>query len=151
MIPFIDIEFEYPEFESTLNTKQIELWIKAILDKLKLSDTSLSLLFSSNETIQSLNRQYLQNDYPTDVLSFSQLEGEPLDFLPHRFLGDIIISVPYVQQWALENNGIFQNEIHLLILHGILHLLGQDHENDTGEMIALQNVIFTELKEAGLG
>ena len=99
------------------------------------SDHSLSVVFVSEEAIRKLNNSYLGRNYPTDVLCFvynESMEGGRL------FLGEIIIA-PYVSvRNAARYRSYPENEIRKLIIHGILHLLGYDHEKDDGTMLRLQ-------------
>ena len=96
------------------------------------SDSSLKnktceLLIVSNQTIQELNREYRQKDIPTDVLSF------PLSAEASMILGSVVISFDYAQNGAEKFGHSIENEIFILFIHGVLHLLGYDHEVDNGE------------------
>ncbi len=93
-----------------------------------LTSKECELILTDNPTIQELNKTHRNIDKPTDVLSF------PLEFdLPHMPLGSIVISVDYAQEKAKEFNHTLEEEITLLFIHGLLHLLGFDHEVDKGE------------------
>jgi probable rRNA maturation factor len=106
---------------------------------------SLSLLFTDDEKIQELNRDFRGKDMATDVLSFSQMEGEEFGFENH-FLGDIVIAVPYVTKQAQGLGHSVFEEVRYLILHGILHLMGYDHdENEDCEMSRLEKSIYKKL------
>ena len=94
----------------------------------KLSDRDIELIFTDNDTIQELNRQFRHIDKPTDVLSF------PLEYVPHTPMGEIVISVEYARNKASEYHNSLDDEIALLFIHGLLHLLGMDHETDDGQM-----------------
>ena len=91
------------------------------------SDSSATVAFVSDQKIRQLNRQFRGIDKATDVLSF------PSDG-PEEELGDIAISVETAALQAKENGLSLENEIAQLILHGLLHLSGYDHETDNGEM-----------------
>ncbi len=95
-----------------------------VLHKLGQPDAELSLSFFSDLRIQSLNRIYRGKDQPTDVLAFSLAHSK---LAPH-FLGDVVISAPTAHRQAREHRHSFHREIAWLIIHGILHLLGYDHE-----------------------
>ena len=84
-------------------------------------------LITDDRELQRLNREFLQKDYPTDVLSFPS--GEP-----EGSLGDIAISSARAAAQALEHGHSLAQEIQILMLHGVLHLVGMDHEEDSGEM-----------------
>lgn len=90
----------------------------------------LGLLFTDNDEIRELNRQYRGKDKPTDVLSFSQIEGR--DIAGSRSLGDIAISVEYAGKEAAKRGITLELELVRLIVHGLLHLHGFDHESVTG-------------------
>ncbi|RXK08069.1 rRNA maturation RNase YbeY [Halarcobacter bivalviorum] len=94
----------------------------------ELTTKEIELIFTNNEEIQILNKEHRNIDKATDVLSF------PLDFdMPNMPLGSIVISVDYVDQKAKEYEHSFEDELTLLFIHGLLHLLGYDHEVDNGE------------------
>lgn len=86
------------------------------------------------EESRELNRKFLRRDYPTDVLSFPFNEELPGGF----YLGDIFICLPIAEEQAGENNITVREELLRLMIHGLLHLSGRDHETDTGEMNELQ-------------
>ena len=98
-----------------------------ILDDSGRSEAELSILITDDEEICSLNRLYRDMDRPTDVLSFSQLEGEgPVGV--HQLLGDVVISWETAQRQASELGHGVPVEMKRLLVHGVLHLLGFDHE-----------------------
>ena len=94
---------------------------------------SFTIAFVSDKKMRELNFQYREKDKTTDVLSFP-FEPDELDFSEEETLGDIIISAEQAARQAEENNLTFEVEVKQLILHGILHLCGYDHETDDGEM-----------------
>ncbi|WP_418178975.1 rRNA maturation RNase YbeY [Aliarcobacter lanthieri] len=93
-----------------------------------LTKREIELLIVYNPTIQEINKEYRQKDKPTDVLSFP-FEGD----FEHLPLGTIIISIDFVKEKATEYNHKDEDELSLLFIHGLLHLLGYDHEIDMGE------------------
>lgn len=95
-----------------------------------LTDAPVELVLCDDAAIRDLNRDYRQIDKATDVLSF------PYDPMPMAPLGSIVISVEAVARGALAFGHDEADELALLFLHGMLHLLGFDHETDTGEMRA---------------
>jgi probable rRNA maturation factor len=103
-----------------------------ILRTLNCHDKELSLLLVDNQEIRELNRRYLKRDYPTNVISFSQREVEFGDINP-QILGDIVISVEKALHDADDNGLSLEDEIDYLFIHGILHLTGYDHENNSEE------------------
>ena len=102
-----------------------------MLDALSRSDSSVTIAFVSDKRIRLLNQQFRGIDKATDVLSFPSgpSGGE---------LGDIAISVDTAARQAKENGLRLNGEIAQLILHGLLHLCGYDHETDNGEMNQLE-------------
>jgi probable rRNA maturation factor len=106
----------------------------------------LTVAFVSDRRIKELNNIFRDKNRPTDVLSFPY-EPDQYDYLEtENFLGDIVISVEQAQRQAKENNLTLENEIKQLILHGILHLVGYDHESDGGEMNRLELKLRRKLK-----
>lgn len=98
----------------------------------------LSVAFVSDRRIKELNKIFRDKNTPTDVLSFPY-QPDQYDYLEtENFLGDIVISLEQAERQAKENNLTLDLEIKQLILHGILHLCGYDHETDEGEMNALE-------------
>ena len=101
-----------------------------ILEKItnSLTQKDIELLIVKNDEIQKLNKEHRNIDKATDVLSF------PIDFdMPNMPLGSIVISTDFVEEKAKEYGHTFNDEFSLLFIHGILHLLGYDHEVDNGE------------------
>lgn len=94
----------------------------------ELTNKEVELIITNNKEIQELNKEHRQKDKPTDVLSF------PLEFdMPSMPLGSIVISKDFVEEKAKEYNHSLHDEFALLYIHGLLHLLGYDHEIDNGE------------------
>jgi len=98
-----------------------------ILRILESEDSELSLTFVDNAGIADINRQYLGRNYPTNVIAFSMNEGEFGDVNPD-ILGDIIISTETALRDAEAGDLSLEDELDYLIIHGVLHLLGYDHE-----------------------
>ena len=91
--------------------------------------SELSIVLTGDSEVRLLNRQYRKKDKTTDVLSFPLLEGKKLmdglnGLIP---LGDVVISVPQTRRQAIQLGREFRQELALLLVHGILHLLGYDH------------------------
>jgi probable rRNA maturation factor len=107
----------------------VEALAARVLDVLGLPDTELSIVLCDDAFIHPLNRDYRGKDRPTDVLSFPQREGEESD-PDDPVLGDIVLSVERAQAQADERGHSLETEIRILLVHGILHLLGHDHEED---------------------
>lgn len=93
-----------------------------------LTSKDIELIVVKNDEIQELNKEHRNIDKATDVLSF------PLEFdMPNMPLGSIVISVDFVEEKAKEYKHTKEEEFSLLFIHGLLHLLGFDHEVDSGE------------------
>lgn len=89
------------------------------------ADGDLTIVLTDDEQLRQLNRDYLENDEPTDVLSFSASETDPET--GRRYLGDILISIPRAMQQAHDRGHTLLAETQLLVVHGTLHLLDHDH------------------------
>ena len=112
-----------------------------LLEKIsnELTKKEVELVITSNEEIQVINREYRDIDKPTDVLSF------PYEDMPMAPLGSIVISIDYVQSKAKEFGHSEDDEFTLLFIHGLLHLLGYDHECDNGEMREMEEKLIMQL------
>ncbi|MBT4384574.1 rRNA maturation RNase YbeY [Candidatus Peregrinibacteria bacterium] len=97
--------------------------------KENISGTTVELLITNNDEIQTLNAKYRQKDYPTDVLSFPFSDGDSI--------GQIVISVDKAKEQAKELGQSQEEELQFLFAHGLLHLLGYDHEDPEDEKIML--------------
>ena len=111
-------------------------------------DSSLSVVLTSNEAVQALNKQHRGINAPTDVLSF------PADSLPpevteeeNPYLGDLLIAFPYASEQAKKLNHKLEDSFALLVIHGTLHLLGYDHDTpeNRAEMWLEQEAVLQEL------
>jgi len=114
-----------------LNQKKIEEIIKKVLQYLKVDEEiEISVLFTDDKFIRSLNNKYRGIDEPTDVLSFSLKEGaiKSPEVESDKLLGDIIISMETAQRQADNLNHSMEKELTVLLIHGLLHLTGYDHE-----------------------
>ena len=106
--------------------------------------SSLSILLCGDRRMRTLNRRFRRIDRPTDVLSFLPLEESSLSSLsslpssPISILGDLVINVPYAARQARRRGHAVAREVQILLAHGLLHLLGYDHETDDGRMFRLQ-------------
>ncbi len=100
---------------------------RAMLEALQMSDSELSILLTGDDQIRKLNRIYRKKDRPTDVLAFAQREGE-LGERAGRLLGDVVVSVPTARRQAEAAGRDLGSEVTTLLAHGLLHLLGWDHD-----------------------
>jgi probable rRNA maturation factor len=137
-------------------------WLQKVVEKpLVLENTpsmvEISLVITGQERIQELNRDYRGQDRPTDVLSFSlsqEKEDEeevpflgPPDGMLH--LGEVIISYPQASMQAAESGHSIKREMAVLIIHGVLHILGYDHEKPEMELLmqAREKEVMAEIEK----
>ena len=113
-----------------IDKRRIRSTLRKIMHHLDCVDKEISICFVNDEKIRILNKQYLAKDRPTNVLSFSMRESDYGDINPH-VLGDIVISVETAKTDAGQGGLNFAQEIDFLLIHGLLHLLGYNHENTT--------------------
>jgi len=129
------------------NTVKVDLralrqFLASVRRELRLPNTDVTVRLVSDAEIQRLNRVYRKRNQPTDVLSFPAVGQRRLGRLRNRLpaegknepLGDIAISPATARRYARKHGRSFIGEMRILILHGVLHLLGYDHEADDGEM-----------------
>ena len=119
------------------------------MTELGLLEAELSLLFVDDPQIQALNRRYLHRDKPTNILAFPMRNGE-FSTLHSQLLGDLVISVEMAKRqsnrFGLDEMGV----IILLMVHGVLHLMGYEHEGTqkgAREMAIKQKELFQHVKE----
>jgi probable rRNA maturation factor len=98
-----------------------------MLCALQLDKSELSILLTDDDQIQRLNKLYRNIDRPTDVLSFSQRRGD-FPNPPSLLLGDVVISVPTARRQATDRGLDVASEVNRLLAHGLLHLMGWDHD-----------------------
>ena len=139
-----------------IDQRRVKRWVSLILKKLGCIKSEISILFVDDDEIQVLNRDYRGKDKPTDVLSFPQIEigkgigrgkGEKKTRkyslpspLPIPVLGDVVISLETAKRQAKERGHPFIREVLILLTHGILHLLGYDHEGDRKEAVEMRRM-----------
>ncbi|OGR07066.1 MAG: rRNA maturation RNase YbeY [Deltaproteobacteria bacterium RIFOXYD12_FULL_50_9] len=116
---------------SDLDTTAIENTATQLLALCRQEDKELSILLVSDSRMAAINGEYRRKFTPTNVLSFAMQE-EP-DLFSHNMLGDIVISVDTAAREAQEEKIPLQNRINFLLIHGLLHLLGYDHERSEAE------------------
>jgi probable rRNA maturation factor len=120
-----------------------------VLDEIKRDNWELSVLLCGDKTITALNSQYRNKNEPTDILSFSMgaavQEGDETIYYP----GDIVVSLDTLRENARYFETPEDEELRRLVIHGILHLDGMDHETLEKEepMLALQEDILNKLKD----
>ncbi|SFE53093.1 rRNA maturation RNase YbeY [Sunxiuqinia elliptica] len=119
----INFYFEDIEEFQLDQPKTIE-WIKNSIRKEGKNTSEISFIFCSDDYLLDINRQYLDHDYYTDIITFDYVEGDDVS-------GDVFISIDRVRENAETFQVGFQNELNRIIIHGVLHLLGyKDKEAD---------------------
>lgn len=109
--------------------REIKHFIKRICDILSLHDVSIALIVTDNECIRDINRRYRNQDYPTDIITFAYRENPfPRHDSEVEQLGDIYLSLEKAFENSQEYGVDFISELKLLLVHGVLHLIGYDHE-----------------------
>ena len=124
--------------------------VRKILELLGTGQQELSLMIVDDEGIRTINRDYLRRDRPTNVIAFSLTEGDFGDVNP-GVLGDVVVSVETAAREAQAAGIPVEDAILYLIIHGILHLAGYDHEGPKGIarariMSAVQQAVFFEIR-----
>ncbi len=138
MIFYTTENVKAPKFEK----RKTNVWIKTVAEKYDKKIGEIAYIFCDDAKILEVNKTYLQHDYFTDIITFDYCEGAVLN-------GDIFISLDTVRTNAQEFGVTFENELHRILIHGILHLCGQEDktpearlemtrkENDALQMITL--------------
>ena len=134
------------DYQKHIRGEKLEKAAKYTLKHHKVdSSTDLSIVITGDEQLQNLNREYLGIDKPTDVLSFPSGDPDPDSGLVN--LGDILISYPAAKAQAEEAQHDIMDELTLLVVHGLLHLLDYDHDTpeNRSQMWGIQEEILREL------
>lgn len=113
----------------TVTSAAVEADARTMLRALKLPRAELSVLLCDDATIHDLNRRHRKKNKPTDVLAFALREG-PDGHLAGDTLGDVVISLDTATRQARERGVRTESEVQMLLAHGLLHLLGWDHQTD---------------------
>jgi len=115
-------------------------------------DTGLSISITGDRGIRIINRQWLGKDRPTNVISFSLQEGEQI-YMEGNMLGDVVISADTAAREALESGITSWERVVFLLMHGILHLCGYDHERsgetEARKMSRKEKDLYSVLEQAG--
>jgi probable rRNA maturation factor len=112
-------------------------------EALKLESAKLSVLLTDDAGIRGYNERFRGKAEPTDVLSFPATAGMPGE--SGHYLGDLVVSVERAAAQAADYGHGLADEVEVLVLHGVLHLLGHDHETDAGEMRRLEQKLAREI------
>jgi rRNA maturation RNase YbeY len=117
-----DVDFTVP------NPRKTKTWLKAIIKAEGYELNQLNYIFCSDEYLLNINRQYLEHDFYTDIITFDNSEVESI------VEGDIFISIERVSENAKDLNKTFNEELLRVLAHGILHLVGYDDIEDEQEL-----------------
>ena len=128
-IYFYNEECEFPAFFSE---EKVTRWLQLVAADYSLELGTISFIFCNDDYILDVNRKYLNHDYYTDVITFDYREGKVLS-------GDVFISLDTVQSNALEFDATYENELHRVIVHSVLHLIGFKDKSDEDAKEMRQN------------
>lgn len=148
----IDVQVD-EAFADSIDVTLIERAVTAVLVHAGVSDTvSISLLITNDATLKALNQHYRGIDAPTDVLSFPDHHSTAFVMAPDapRYLGDIAISYERVQEQAAAYGHSPERELAYLVVHGMLHLLGYDHERSPDDASAMRTCEEAVMETLGL-
>lgn len=120
-----------------VNQKNLLRWARQILSLQKLDHAEMGIILVNNRRIRVYNRDYRKKDQPTDVLSFPMREGVGGELHPD-FLGDVMISLERSAEEAILYGRSRREQLLILLIHGVLHLLGYDHERSPKEERRMQ-------------
>lgn len=124
-----DIEFKLP------NANAVKAWVKEVIEAEGFKAGMVNYIFCSDDYLLAINKQYLDHDYYTDIITFDMSDIED------TIAADIFISIDRVEQNAQELGENIENELHRVLIHGILHLTGHDDktEKDKKQMRLIEN------------
>lgn len=119
------IVFYSQSIKFTLKNKiKLRNWINSAIEKENKTSGDISFIFCSDFYLLKLNKSYLKHDYYTDIITFDYSENQDV------ISGDIFISIQRVRENAKKFNKTFENEMHRVMIHGVLHLLGYNDANE---------------------
>lgn len=134
--------------------RPLESFLRRVKRELGLSQSDVTVCLVSDKAMARLNQNFRKKKGPTDVLSFpAVVQNRPVRLrrmsnaahsARHEYLGDIAISPATARRHAKNNGRHLGSELRVLILHGVLHLLGYDHETDRGEMDKIEQRLRTQ-------
>jgi probable rRNA maturation factor len=124
------IAIENRQKKVKLDSRRIRRSLKRLMKELLCEDRELNLLLVDDDQIREFNRTYLKRDRSTNVISFSMAEGE-FGAINPGLLGDIVLSVETAARDAATSGIDLMDEVEFLLIHGLLHLVGYEHENAT--------------------
>ena len=123
------IRYFTEDIQFVLKNKQANnRWLKMVAGSEVRTIGDVNIIFCSDNRILDVNMRYLQHDYFTDIITFDYCEG-------NRLSGDLFISIDTVRENAVEYGSGFDEELHRVMVHGILHLIGYDDSNPEEEKL----------------
>ena len=136
MIQFLSENIEIPDFDQS----KVSRWIKLVANEYSKKAGNINYVFCDDERILEVNKQYLQHDYYTDIITFDNSTDRIIS-------GDIFISLDTVSSNAEELGVDFHHELNRIMIHGILHLCGQDDRSPESrkEMTRKENIALKQL------
>ena len=128
------INFSFQTTFTLKNRMVLKQWIKNTIEANNKEMGDISYIFCSDDQLLDINKEFLNHDYYTDIITFDYCEGEKLS-------GDLFISVDSVRENAIEYGAEFKDELNRVIVHGLLHLIGYDDhcDEDIAQMRAKEN------------
>ncbi|OGP64024.1 MAG: rRNA maturation RNase YbeY [Deltaproteobacteria bacterium RBG_13_53_10] len=133
----MEVQITFQRKTPGLGSQKIKRKLKRLFADLDFHEGELSILFTDDERIAELNRRYLRRKGPTNVLAFPMLTGSSPHLLS-GMLGDVVISVDTAISESQELGEPLQRTVDRLLIHGILHLLGYDHEGSPKEALRMR-------------
>ena len=121
-----------------ISLKKIKQTVQVILDALDCPNGEISILIVDDPQIEELNQQYLNRQGPTNVIAFAMREGEFADLSPH-LLGDVVISMDTAAKEAQIAATSMERRFNELLVHGVLHLMGFDHETSEDDARVMED------------
>ncbi len=118
-----EINFNYLDIEIKLDEDHYKKWIEKCIHKNKKQLGEISYVFCNDEYLLKINKDYLNHDYYTDIITFDYCEL-------NKISGDLFISIDRIKENATILNNTFQNELDRVIIHGIIHLFGQKDKTE---------------------
>jgi metalloprotein, YbeY/UPF0054 family len=135
-----------------LAARPLQEFLRKTQRELKIANSEITVAFVSDAEIARFNETYRKTKGPTDVLSFPAIAGltrkaggKKKGALSQEILGDIAIAPETAKRYAKKHGRSFGAEIRVLMLHGVLHLMGYDHENDAGQMNRIEQELRRRL------
>jgi len=120
---FEDIDFKID------NSNKISSWISKVISTEKYNLTSINYIFCSDEHLFKVNKEYLNHDYYTDIITFNNAEDDS------QIEGDLFISIDRVTENAKTNGELFEKELNRVMIHGVLHLLGYNDKTKEEQIV----------------